>query len=79
MTTVTITPQAIDACPICGGELQATVKIWTSAVTIKRDPDGKGFTVVDEGYRVYEDTYDDINVYCENDHDEKEITRALKA
>ena len=58
----------ITRCPICGGELQATLEDYASRVVLS--PSG---TLVD-----YEDAgCGDVRIYCENDHSETEIRAAL--
>ena len=66
----------VTECPICGGELQATLSVYTSGVIIRRRPGAyRGIEVVDAGSR--DDDGEVTSIYCENDHNEKQITEAV--
>lgn len=59
----------IDKCPICAGELQATLEKYATAVVLSDDLDVLDY---DE-----EDSEPDLRIYCENDHTWEEIAEAL--
>ena len=60
------------ACPICGGELQATAKLYVTGVVLSAD----GLDVVD---RVDDSELgEDWEIYCSNHHTHEDILKALK-
>lgn len=63
-------------CPICGGEMQATVKEWRSAVTVELSGNPPQLTL-DHFGDLYD--HDEPSIYCENDHSEEQILEHLRA
>lgn len=64
----------ITNCPICDADLQATGKTWYSNTRIKVE--GGNLADVDLGdFYDYDPNYE---IYCENDHDDKQILAAIK-
>lgn len=60
----------ITTCPICGGNIQATGSVYYVDTTL----DETGAIV---SFGTQSDLGDDVEVYCENDHDHREIMDAL--
>lgn len=78
--------RTIKKCPICGSDLQATVKAWwiLASITIGNDGaleyelDYEYASLTDPGERRFGFEDRILAVYCENDHTEAEMLRALE-